>query len=100
MNQETLGWIRGFYEGEGHVRAVKGRSIQVVVVQKNLEPLRRLQKLFGGTISPQTNPGVSQWIIGGQVARDFLELIGPGLTAKRRRQIAKARKGAYWPEKA
>lgn len=54
MTDTDIAWAAGFFEGEGHVKAVvRGRSksyISIDVSQVYREPLDKLQELFGGKV--------------------------------------------------
>ena len=44
-----IAWVAGFYEGEGHVSGIKGRTM-AHLSQKDPEILFRVRELFGGSI--------------------------------------------------
>ena len=58
--REELAWAAGFIDGEGSFTIhSKGRYPRLSATQAHEEPLRRLQKLWGGTvgIQRQARPG-------------------------------------------
>jgi hypothetical protein len=86
-----VAWAAGFWEGEGSVAEKVANASQV-----NIWPLRRLKKLFGGTISTNArrdprrldvSQPIWQWHISGPRGRDFMEAIYPYLSPRRQAQI-------------
>jgi LAGLIDADG DNA endonuclease family protein len=44
INREELAWAAGFFDGEGHVRAVGRGHVRVQLAQVEKEPLERFQR--------------------------------------------------------
>jgi len=88
-----IAWAAGIWEGEGHCRNQRNRSIDVTVVQKDPEILQRLRDWFGGNVrfasckSVPFERQVYQWEICGDRARLFLAQIYFLLSARRRTQV-------------
>lgn len=97
-----LEWAAGFLEGEGWFGASQGGrkhnhySEKVVAVQASLEPLERLQRLFGGIIRHRKvdyvrkDGKVSQrwdWLIFGARARGLMMTLYSLLSARRKEAI-------------
>lgn len=83
-----IGYAAGFYEGEGSfIKATSGTTSYVSITQKDIEPLLKMQKLFGGTIT-QYN-GYNYWRLFGVECRGFVLTIFTLLSARRRKQILK-----------
>jgi hypothetical protein len=85
-------WAAGFIEGDGHIAIYKNRrrSIAVQATQCNLEPLEKLQRLFGGRItkkhmSERNKQQPYGWGIYGTRAWGVLFTLYP-LLSKRRQQ--------------
>ena len=77
-----LGWAAGFLEGEGYFS--KGKScISVQASQVQLEPLTKMQKLFGGSIhkySQKNRPNCNdfyKWGVHGETAEAVMKLLFP-----------------------
>lgn len=78
-------WAAGFLDGHAHfsVRAVNdgdGYTPRVAVALPTLAPLRRLKKLFGGTVSSFTDRAkgrkrIWQWRVEGAEARAVLAAV-------------------------
>lgn len=91
-----LAWAAGFLEGEGTFLKA-GRTHTVAVHQVNIEPLERLQQLFGGSISllrkklknPKHND-IYYWQTFGARARGVMMTLYSLLSQKRKAQIRKA----------
>jgi hypothetical protein len=96
-----LAWAAGFLEGEGNFsvnnRKLPKKSISQVVraTQKNLEPLFRLQRLFGGTITTARKDGYGEWRTYGGRARGIMLTMFTFLSAKKRADIRLALMGGY-----
>ena len=85
-------WTAGFYEGEGSCAATGG-SHHVHIGQKNLWPLQRMQRWYGGALSQRLSaraPDMHEWNIHGARARGFLLTIFALLSPRRREQIKAA----------
>jgi hypothetical protein len=91
-----IAWAAGFYEGEGSCNFAT-YSQHVTIGQVEREPLDRLRRFFGGTVTAR--PGhdygsyksrpTNTWVIHGPRARGFLLTIYAFLSAKRQAQIRK-----------
>lgn len=99
-----LAWAAGFMEGEGTFDAnpVKGRRYaRVTAYQNNLEPLKKMQALFGGSIwgfrkmRPQATEIGHTWQVHGARARGVMFTLWSFLSAKRRGQVRLALNGGY-----
>lgn len=98
-----LEWAAGFLEGEGSFAYMKGGTQRVRASQVNSEPLARLKKIFGGSISyepsrTQKETGNKKadcfaWAISGARARGVMLTLFPLLSEKRQDQITAAMKG-------
>jgi hypothetical protein len=88
----AISWAVGFLEGEGYFLWT-GRTEKVSASQVNQEPLKRLQRLFGGNINGPyqiSNPNASlyyRWDIHGPLARRALGLLYPEMSEIRKEQI-------------
>lgn len=84
-----LAWAAGFLEGEGAfgTNGNKWASQCVRATQKNLEPLYRLQRLFGGAVKPFRKDMYGEWRTYGVRARGIMFTLFPFLSARRRTQI-------------
>lgn len=83
-------WAAGFLEGEGHFRLRQygqHTTPAVTATQKDLQPLRRLKRLFGGHIYVRD---VSVWIAYGHLARRVMRTVRPWLSRRRRQQMKAA----------
>jgi hypothetical protein len=98
--ESEIAWAAGVYEGEGTCfakvgkRTQKGRTYKSVtdylsVTQKDPEILYRMRDLFGGSIYEYQNHmgSVHRWTIHGQRTRNFVQLIYPWLSERRKQQI-------------
>lgn len=97
MTQEQLlGYCAGFMDGEGTIIVGKSQQakrnfpsygLAIKVAQKEQEPLRLLQSLFGGTIYTTTRKGIRMiyvWSLDGQATqRRCLEVLTPLLICKK-----------------
>src|SRR3990172_5062751 len=90
-----LAWAGGFIDGEGYVGVTRNFNkvhrriyyrIMLDAAQIHLEPVARLQKMFGGRINFRENDhkGIWQWRVFGESARTALRLLLPYLVVKRR----------------
>lgn len=80
-----LEWAAGFIEGEGSFPNMK--HPRVCVTQKNLEPLQRLVRLFGGRIYSVKNRDWAIWQISGPRARGVMMTLYSLMSKRRRGQI-------------
>lgn len=95
-----IAWAAGFLEGEGHFRRSfssrdRHGSENVAAAQVNLEPLLRLQELFGGSISTKNRIKwglgyIYQWQVSGHRARVVMGAVSPLLSLRRLEQVRKA----------
>mgnify|MGYP001579347377 CR=1 FL=1 len=100
----ALAWAAGFIEGEGTFTPlrVKERLYQrLTAYQNNLEPLEKLQALFGGSIWGFTTKRTQArelghtWHVNGARARGVMLTLWTFLSAKRRGQLRSALSGDY-----
>jgi len=84
LTKEEIGWIAGFFQGEGSVRIENFRGHyhgHICVSQDEIEPLEYLQKHFGGSIhrlgAKEALRDNSQWKLHGLHALSFLRLVNP-----------------------
>src|SRR3990167_994220 len=91
-----IAWASGIYEGEGWCSVIpnmKGHKTQGVYVgQKDTWILFRLKALFGGSITSRTQGQYENqniWHIHGSRAREFLAIIYPFMSPRRKKQINK-----------
>jgi hypothetical protein len=95
-----LEWAAGFLEGEGcFIRAKScARGCEMVSVpQKEIKPLLKLQRLFGGNLSTRpTNNGyrMNVWQAYGSRARGLMMTLYLLLSSHRQQQIRLALRGA------
>jgi hypothetical protein len=110
-----IAWAAGVYEGEGTIAAKPTtrkhkdkiyRSIAdyLSVSQNDPEILYRLRDLFGGSVYRyvvyQRNPKglpIHRWTIHGQRARNFVDLIYPWLSTRRKSQVDQVRALLSYP---
>lgn len=76
-------WIAAFLEGEGSFRGPK--SIRVDAAQKQLWPLKKLQKLLGGSIYNRDSYG--RWAVHGKTAANLMWSLYSLMSPRRREQI-------------
>jgi hypothetical protein len=98
---KDIAWAAGFMEGEGCFTHTGGRtaygSERVQASQVNMEPLERLQALFGGRlIERRNNPRgfggrgagvINVWQVNGSRARGVMLTLFPLMSERRRGQI-------------
>ena len=88
-----IGWAAGFLEGEGTFasrRRGQRTHLRIRANQVNPEPLRRLQHLFGGSVSWYAKGGVNgiwMWEVSHRKARTLAHLIRPLLSSRRLSQL-------------
>lgn len=96
-----LGWLAGFFEGEGCVKGHKsGRKTSVCIYQKDPEILFRCREFLGGSISKitvrseNTNLRSDTFMhmlnVCGDKARRFLQAVYPHMSTRRKLQIEQA----------
>lgn len=88
-------WAAGFLEGEGTFSPMSGsdKRARVSANQKEIEPLERLLRLFGGRIYFITKgrpTAIHLWMLRGERARVFLTRLLPMMCSRRQGQINKA----------
>ena len=89
VNLIDLAWAAGFLEGEGCFY-MNGKKPRVVVNQKQLEPLVRLQEMAGGKIyKPRTRDYYSLQIHRREEALGLMRSLYPYMSTRRREQIQK-----------
>ena len=78
INNTDIAWAAGFFDGEGCVQAywqkhprreAKFLSTSLVAHNTDLRPIKRLQELFGGSVTSE-NGRIWKWKIGGEEAED------------------------------
>ena len=84
-----IGWSAGFLEGEGSFCSSTG-SQRVQAGQVQRDPLARLQRLFGGSVSPLRANGMHYWCLYGEKARSVMYTVFALMSPKRRAQIRSA----------
>lgn len=88
----NIHWTAGFLDGDGSFTANK-LTINVLGIQKEREPLQKLQELWGGNIYTrkpvQHLEPVSVWRIGGSQAAALMMTMYPLLSPSRQQQITK-----------
>lgn len=83
-----IGYVAGFYEGEGSfVANPDGTGQHVSITQKDIEPLQKVSKLFGGKIDKYN--GYYYLRFYGVECRSLILTIFTLLSARRRQQILK-----------
>ena len=99
-----LAWAAGFLEGEGSFTSNLSKAKwyqRIQGYQNNIEPLKRMQALFGGTIwaFPKKREQATQvghvWQVNGARARGVMFTLFTFLSAKRRQQVRVALQGGY-----
>lgn len=88
--RDDVVFFAGFYEGEGSACKHGDSAIVVQVPQKDPEMIVRGRSLWGGSIRPSNDRGVSVWVMSGDRARRFLIDVYPFLSSRRKAQIEKA----------
>lgn len=103
-----VAWAAGFLEGEGTFCGSPagenparpgykiGGDTCVKAAQVNVEPLYRLQVLFGGSVRLQQRRGIGRqeiylWCISARKARRCIDLVLPYLSGRRHDQAVRAR---------
>ena len=74
-------FFAGFYDGEGSACKQGKKSIVVQVPQKDPELLCRARSLWGGSIRQPFGRDVWVWVMSGDRARRFLQVIYPFLSS-------------------
>jgi len=91
---KELYWAAGFVEGEGTFIA-RNKGLTCAVEQVQIEPLYRLQMLFGGSTLPikrkilrkQDRSPISVWAVHGERAAGILMTLYKLMSPKRKAQI-------------
>ncbi len=91
-SQRELGWIAGFLEGEGCFNTAGSNpgTQRVTAVQKQREPLLRLQELLGGRVYPRFRDGCFGWSVTGARARGIMLTLYALMSPRRKDQIRAA----------
>lgn len=93
INRTDLAWAAGFMDGEAWIGKSGTKPWQVTgveVFQTRVAPLKKLQSLFGGSITPYANPSKLQkrrawrWRLYGKAADAMLEKLNPYFMVKQR----------------
>lgn len=89
-----LHWAAGFLEGEGSFRP-NGGSTDVQASQVNIEPLMKLQRLFGGSIKKRQGQKINYsdfylWFTSGPRSRGVMMTLYILMSKRRQAQIDKA----------
>lgn len=76
IDTKSLAWAAGFLEGEGHF-GMSGGSAMVSATQASMQPLERLQGLFGGAVgkgstSKITKKQMYRWTLSGPQATGLM----------------------------
>lgn len=91
-----LSYIAGFFDGEGMIRINRSMgkyySLQCVVVNTDLKPLKYIQQIFGGTIAERKkykshHKTSYRWRVTSNDAKNFLEKIYPWLITKKEQAL-------------
>lgn len=94
MRTIDIAWAAGFLEGDGSFGIA--RVINITAVQIQLEPLLKLQKLFGGAITGRPTPKgdkiLSRWQVYSGRAAELMMTFYPLMSLDRKKQIQKALK--------
>ena len=93
---QDVAWAAGFIEGEGHMRRRGINSSEITAAQRTEEPIRKLQRLFGGHVTRQktyhpldrAKPLYHIWVwrANGSRARGIIFTIYTFLSERRRAQ--------------
>ena len=86
--KSSFTWFVGLFEGEGTFHFTKGRPRGLVISMTDLDVLRRVQEIVGGSIYDLTKreehwKDAWKWRIGGQAAKDLAEKMLPYLGNRR-----------------
>jgi len=89
---KDIAWAAGFYEGDGNIHKNAYRSTSARITQVNKEPLNKMLRLFGGSLSlkrrlKNNENDTWNWAINGSRCRGFVMTIYPFLSERRKRQI-------------
>jgi len=80
-----LSWFVGFYEGEG-----TASHNQMLIWQKDLEPLQKVKSIWGGVIREQKGYSTRWcWYASGDLARGIAKIIYPTLSKRRQLQLSR-----------
>jgi hypothetical protein len=90
INTIDIAWAAGFIEGEGCFYCGKTPSnhgrVSVSATQKEIEPLLRLKRIFGGSI--HTRPtGISVWQVASRLAAQTMMTIYILMSERRKKKI-------------
>src|SRR6478609_6611312 len=85
-----LAWAAGFLEGEGSF-LLTGRAghqtSRVMAFQKQREPLNRLQRIFGGSVTKLRTRDIHTWTVCGARARGVMMTLFLSFSPDRQSQI-------------
>ena len=82
-----IAWAAGIYEGEGYCKYGK-RTFSVIIGQKDDWLLKKLKRLFGGSIYyNKSGKQIPRWAIHGARARGFIYTIFSYMSPRRRYQL-------------
>lgn len=105
ISMTDLHWAAGFLEGEGTFVAIAGKrangmlrasfNLSVNAAQNEVEPLEKLQRIFGGNLYRNTRNGkspnlINRWYLNGRSGAALMMTLWTLLSAKRRGQIEDA----------
>ena len=95
-----IAWAAGFLEGEGAFYAERTGCERVQARQVQLQPLLRIQELFGGSLQLRKNnrrgfglttaQPINEWRCSGSRARGIMMTLYPLLSPQRQQQIRTA----------
>lgn len=93
FSKSDVDWFSGVYEGEGYCHR-HGKSIRLVITQRDDWLCKKLQSLFGGTVNVHRDTSVSNpqncWRLYGPPAVELIMAALPRLSPKRQNQILSA----------
>ena len=94
-----VAWAAGFFDGEGTIQVLSlqprrySHRLKISAVQTTVEPIRRLQHIFGGFVGgPYSNSGKRRdywvWSLDDMPVKAALRRMLPHLTVKREQALA------------
>lgn len=89
IDTKELYWAAGFLEGEGWFANYRDHP-RVGANQVQLEPLERLQNLFGSSIRHEKSRNLNTWEMSGPHAIGLMMTVYPLMSSRRKGQIKKA----------
>ena len=95
LSNFEIGWMAGFFDGDGNVAIGRALgdprakapyySLMVTINNTKKEVLEYLWGIFGGSLKPvKKRPRIYVWVIQGEKAGEFLNLIYPHSKLKRK----------------